>query len=805
MRIEGLLEGQPVRPLQPLEATGAPGPFVVTDSLGREVHRGSGSFLAAGASGWQTVRCLTTGQQTRFRLEPRTELRDGSGRMADLLAMLHHTMAADGEQGAILWNGRVYQFFVRWLRDHVHTLKGMRYFADELKTAIDLYRDSQREDGMVWDNVYPRHEHENYWVVRFTEGGFYRAFEDKTGEFKRIPVENDVEYLFVEGIYNTWKATGDDAWMRSCLDAAIRALEYTRTDTAYRWSERLDLPKRGYTIDTWDFQAEPDCNVEGDPMRIRPGTTRFGVMFGDATGYAMACSMLAEMLERAGRTDEAQRHRLLGESVLRRLNEVAWLGTHFRHHVPEDPSVVRDLGVDESSQVSLSNAYSLNRGIGRDQSRAILATYRRMRESLPEGSPGEWYTIWPPFERGFGGHCGKGQYMNGSVTPIVAGELARGAFEHGEEAYGADILERLADLGRRFGGRFHCSYTGWFPPKENPGWSAVDLAPYANADVHGRDHPDVPRWPTAPNDLRELPVGDLRLLDVPFSVPNPDETAGRGAVAVSEGPGFPQAVRVPIGRKASTLVLLHTVCSGGAAAGELRLVYSDGAVHRRQIQHGRDIVTWWMPDPVSQHGPRTLEIAWRGANPVLPHVAVCAAAIDNPHPDKVIEAVELAAAPEGAVWYVLGLTLAARPFRFPPSPISFGIPDNWGAAAVVYALLEGLAGVVCDDPAFRTSTVSPRWQAKGEARAQVCVAFPASGGYVAYDYTADPEAKAVRVTIASSGDACRLRVLVPRPPTGVLVDGQPVGFRTESVGDSSYAVPEAPVGCGPHRVEVFWG
>ncbi|MEJ5171949.1 MAG: hypothetical protein WHU10_13260, partial [Fimbriimonadales bacterium] len=416
--------------------------------------------------------------------------------MAELLTMLHSTMVGDGEQGAVLWNGRVYRFFVRWLRDHVHTLKGMRYFADELQSGIDLYRDSQRDDGMIWDNVYPRHEHDNYWVVRFMEGGFYRAFEDKTGEFKRIPVENDVEYLFVEGVYQTWKATGDDAWMRSCLDAAVRALAYTRNDTAYRWSEKFGLPKRGFTIDTWDFQAEEDCTVEGDAMRIRPGATRFGVMFGDATGYAMACRMLGEMLERAGRAEEAAQHRVLADEVLRRLDEAAWLGTHYRHHVPEDPNVVRDLGVDESSQVSLSNAYSLNRGIPADHCGAILKTYRRMKSELPEGSPGEWYTIWPPFERGFGGHCSKGQYMNGSVTPIVAGELARGALEHGDEAYGADILSRLVELGRRFGGRFHCSYTGWFPPIVDPGWTTINLAPFANADVHGREAPGVPRWPT---------------------------------------------------------------------------------------------------------------------------------------------------------------------------------------------------------------------------------------------------------------------------------------------------------------------
>lgn len=131
----------------------------------------------------------------------------------------------------------------------------MKYFSPELKDGIDLYRQSQREDGMIWDNVYPRDGRPNYWDVRFTEGNFIRPFADGSSEFKRIPVEADVEYLFVEGLYYTWKATDDDGWMAASLDTAIRALEYSLT-SPYRWSEKYQLIKRGYTIDTWDFQSE---------------------------------------------------------------------------------------------------------------------------------------------------------------------------------------------------------------------------------------------------------------------------------------------------------------------------------------------------------------------------------------------------------------------------------------------------------------------------------------------------------------------------------------------------------------------
>src|SRR5690348_5051274 len=95
-----------------------------------------------------------------------------------------------------------------------------------------------------------------------------------------------------------------------------------------------------------------------------------------------------------------------------------------------------ELGVDASKQVSLSNAYSLNRGLEHDQCVAIIKTYLGIKGNLLEGSPGEWFTIYPPFGKGLDGHSRQWQYMNGSVTPIVAGELARGAFEHGFESYG---------------------------------------------------------------------------------------------------------------------------------------------------------------------------------------------------------------------------------------------------------------------------------------------------------------------------------------------------------------------------------
>jgi hypothetical protein len=792
MRIANYREGQRFLPLQPIELLDCPHPDIsVSDGAGSTYYEGPPWFLVGGALGTHRICC---GSETlTFDVEAKTAIDDSSGQYSELLTMLHYTMVSEsGERNSVLWNGKLFRFFICWLRDHVHVMKGMKYFSEHLKTAIELYRDSQREDGMIYDNVYPRTADPNFWDVRFTEGDFIKPFSDYTAEFKRIPVENDVEYLFLEGVYYTWKATGDTAWMESCLDACRRALHYSRNDE-YRWSKVYGLLKRGYTIDTWDFQSEEDRDVEGDIMRVRPGLTRFGVMFGDNTGFATACRQLAEMLDSVGLLEEASNYRLLGNEILERLQQVSWLGTHYRHHVSEDPGIVRDLGVDEASQVSLSNAYSLNRGIGMDKCRAIIKSYQSIQANLPEGSPGEWYTIYPPFERGFGGHSNKWQYMNASVTPIVAGELARGAFESGEEAYGLSVLDRLVELGRKHGNRFHCSYTGSVPEPRPMHSEPVDVGTLGNLDLRGVSNGRT-KWPNGENDFRELPVGRHATFGVEFELPE-------SALGISDAPGFAAEVVVPVHRTAASLYFLHCQSSGAELCGTLVIRYADGSQVRHPVLRGRDVTTWWMPEEPRAHGERKLAIGWKGSNPVLPYVGLSIWAFDNPHPEKTIRELVLEAAPEGALWTVAGITTSNEPATLGVSPISFGIPDGWGAAAVVYALLEGLSGIVDTGIRFRTPTISPRWTCTQETGAAVTVVYPASGGYVSYRFRHDAAARTVSLELTGSGQSGLLRILLPQGATSATVGGQPV--TTERVADSVYACIELPH-LGPQKVDMIY-
>ena len=395
---------------------------------------------------------------------------------------------------------------------------------------------------MVWD-FFSRGSEPSFYETAYGPLGYARRYDGV--EMVRMPVEADVEYLFVEGVYFAWKSTADDAWMARQLDAAIRAMDYSFTDRA-RFSAKHGLVKRGYTIDTWDFQVD-DATTRLFPrwgtLLVDPDRSKFGVMFGDNTGYAASCSYLAEMLERAGRPREADRFRERGRDVRQRLDRVAWLGTHFRHWVPEDETVVRDLGVNEREQVSLSNTYSLNRGIRHEQAAAILRTYQGIRSSLPPGSPGEWYAIYPPFAKGFGDHSEAWQYVNGGVSPIFAGELARGAFVHGFEAYGADILSRVLDLTRSSGEQIWFAYTGAYPAVPEPRFTPVDLAKHANMDLGGTGAPGVPSWMAAmPDDhLGRLPTGRQDFAGVPFLVADPATNGRRGAARRLAPPRVPGA------------------------------------------------------------------------------------------------------------------------------------------------------------------------------------------------------------------------------------------------------------------------
>ena len=61
-----------------------------------------------------------------------------------------------------------------------------------------------------------------------------------------------------------------------------------------------------------------------------------------------------------------------------------------------------------------------------------------------------------------------------------------------------------------------------------------------------------------------------------------------------------------------------------------------------------------------------------------------------------------------------------------------------------------------EDVAYRVAGVSPRWPAAGTNAAQVTVHYPASNGYVSYDYRHDPAKREIALTVTGSGEKAEL-------------------------------------------------
>lgn len=785
------------QPLETVEISKiGPGSISVFDGEGRKYVESNAEsdtkFKISGSLGTHIVFYQDeNGQiqdQLTFEVDCETEIKDDTGKYQELLDRLYDTLFQDWTQGYTKFlriDGKQYKYYVSWLRDHVHTLKGMKYWDNDLKTGIELYSDSQREDGMIWDKCKQmcHSEWQTWRDVEFDEGDFVRKIPgNPTRRWMRIPVENDVEYLYIEGLYNTWKACGDDQWMIEQLDNAIDAVNYATSDE-YRWSEKFQLLKRGYTIDTWDFQSHDDVERSGTVMRVYPDKSEFNVFYGDNTGMSASCKYLAEMLRVAGRDEEAEEYEAFADTLKERLNDLSWNGDFYTHMIPENPDVKRDLGdTPTDEQVTLSNAYSLNRGISHDKCVQIIKTYQQIREEMPESSVGEWYNCYPPFEKGF--HFDKWEYMNGGVSTITAGELARGAFEHGFEDYAVDILQRVVALSEEFGGYLHICYKGKLPERDTqPNYKCVDISQKANVDFYGEGAKGVPGWSNeGKNDMCNIPTGRQEFKGIEFDVIDPEENGRRASLGISVREEYQGQVSIKIDDQAETIYLLHTAAGGDVngwdkeslqtslkspqnLVGQFKVKYSDGSHETQYIETHKQVEYFFLPPPDQVQGESRREgpyrIAWQGSNRIYSNVGIFAYGWSNPHPERHIDEIEFEAVERDAIWLISGITLSDEGVNFPVSKLSFGIPDMWGASALIYSLIEGMAGIIDKHKAFEKVSLKPRWTATEENEVTACAKYPASGGYVRYHYQYNENDNKIKMLISGNAEKMETEILLP--------------------------------------------
>jgi len=792
-----------VRPLDELVVVCSQEGYVtITDSKGVEYLKtqvsGRLNFLAGGAPGLQTARLFDSkGNQTgssTFKVEALTSISDG-GKTSELFNLLYKGMLVYSSSGyeEVTWNGRIYRYFVNWVLDNNNTMRGMKYFSPYSRDLVDLFREKQKPDGMIWSFVQPDKGDYHYFETAYTYLGYFNR--DQGAWFVRQPNENHVEYNFVNMIYQHWKASGDNEWMKSNLDCAAKALDFCVTDTLH-WSKRFNLLKRPYCIDSWDFQVDDEYTPPApisSTMVVVPGKTKYGIFFGDNTGYFEACNQLAEMFDFSGLNEKAKKYRVRGNEILEKLIALTWNGKYFTHFIDEDPNVIRKLGVDEKSQISQGNMYSLNRGLMHDMNVSIIKTYLDLRTKLPAGSPGEWYAIYPPFEKGFGHHDEKWQYMNGGMAGHAMGEMARGAYENGYEKYASGIMDTMLMIIKKYGNRLWFAYTGSIPPPPPvPTYKKVDISSKANMDIWDKGGKGVFTWMNAGessgNDMRGLPVGSQRFHNIPFNVIDPGNNQRGAVAAVSTKKGFPAQIEIPVKDTAAAVYLLHSSSDNipSNVAGAISFVYDDGTVESRYIFKGKEVTNWWFSDLENDYAG----VAWYGPNLRSTKVGVCWAAIDNPFPKKKIEKLIFDAPLEGGIYAVLGITLSNQKHFVKPKGESFGGPDNWAAANGMAALVEGLAGVKNEGLAFDKVKLSPRWTSADVDSVNVTIQFAASKGYVAYQYHYYPSEKVMKIKVTGSGNELHNHILLPPNCQGVssvFVDGQPVSCTTSKVENSLYA------------------
>jgi len=778
-----------------------PGILQVKDSKGREYFRSTAATTVlvpvAGATGTHTARLLNSKgiiiDSAQFNVQTETSIEDG-GQTGEMFRLFHQGMLVYDPDGVseISWNGKTYRFFVEWVLDNNNTMKGMQYFSPDGAGLVDLLRENQQPNGMIWSFVRKGEDDYHYYETVYSDIHYFN--KDKDTWFVRQPVENHVEYNYVNMMYQHWKASGDNDWMRTNLDCAMRALDYSVTDTV-RWSKRFQLLKRPYCIDSWDFQVDDEYTPYAPvspTMLIVPGKTKFGIFFGDNTGYYEACNQLSEMLQYAGMKEKSSVYSQRAKEILERLNALSWNGRFYTHFIDEDPSVKRNLGVDEKSQIAQGNMYSINRGLTHETDVSIINTYLDLQKHLPAGSPGEWYAIYPPFEKGFEHHNQKWQYMNGGVAGHGAGELARGAYENGYEDYGSDILKKLFKLGKENGNRIWFAYTGSIPPPPPaPNYKSINLSGLANMDFWDIGGAGALPWMNttrAGNDMRGIPIGDQVFHHIPFTVIDPAQNKRKSVIGISTIAGLPRQMEIPIGDSAATVYLLHSSSDNipSTVAGAITFRYTDGTEASQYLMKGKDVTNWWFSSLENDHAG----VAWWGPNPCSSKVGVCWAAVMNPNPSKKIDKLIFSAPLEGGIYALLGITLADRVHYVKPPVESFGGPDNWAASNAMAALVEGLAGVKNTGLAFDKVSLAPRWPSAGIDSVNVTIQFAASKGYVAYHFKHDALKKEIRLKITGSGNTIQNHILLPKNCQAVgLVEanGIPVNYTLSKIENSVYA------------------
>ena len=105
---------------------------------------------------------------------------------------------------------------------------------------------------------------------------------------------------------------------------------------------------------------------------------------------------------------------------------------------------------------------------------------------------------------------------------------------------------------------------------------------------------------------------------------------------------------------------------------------------------------------------------------------------------------------------------------------------------MLYALIEGLAGIQDQNVLFKKVRISPRWPAAGIDQAEAQIQYAASGASLGYAYTLNNDGLLLEVRAKNSD--VNFHVLVPadKKIIGVYADQQRLKYQKIKIRRSSY-------------------
>ncbi len=187
----------------------------------------------------------------------------------------------------------------------------------------------------------------------------------------------------------------------------------------------------------------------------------------------------------------------------------------------------------------------------------------------------------------------------------------------------------------------------------------IDLtAKYTTARSELTNYPDFPAW-------KSVALGHQVFRGVPFQIEGLIHLWGEGRSTNHTSP-FPEQVRdIAVGQPLQTLYVCHgSYFKSPSGTPVFRVVfrYQDGSSATNTLCFGADILDWMVggnEEPLRTPSSPNSMMAWIGGqfSPTQKNrIRFCMTAVDNPHPERSVDTVDLVSCKSKTVPFILALT-----------------------------------------------------------------------------------------------------------------------------------------------------